>query len=213
MQRVIDVTVSLTFLLLLSPVLIAVALAVAIDSAGPVFYCASRCGKGGKLFRMWKFRTMITGADRSGAITGRNDFRITPMGSLLRRTKLDELPQFLNVLLGDMTLVGPRPESPDIVAVYTPWQRQVLRVKPGVTGRVQLESREESDSIPEGVDPRQHYLDHLMVPKLEMDLAYIKVRTPWSDICILGETALYVLRCLSGKLVRCYPAKVRQAAS
>jgi lipopolysaccharide/colanic/teichoic acid biosynthesis glycosyltransferase len=213
MQRIIDVTVSLTLLLLFSPILIAVALAVWIDSPGPVFYRASRCGKGGRLFRMWKFRTMITGADRSGAITGRNDSRITRMGSLLRRTKLDELPQFLNVLVGDMTLVGPRPESPDIVAIYTPWQRQVVAVKPGVTGRVQLESREESDSIPEGADPRQYYLDHLMQPKLEMDLAYLKVRTSWSDARILGETTLYVLRCLSGKLLGSNPATARQAAS
>jgi lipopolysaccharide/colanic/teichoic acid biosynthesis glycosyltransferase len=213
MRRIIDVSFSLTVLLLLSPVLVAIALAVVMDSHGPVLYPARRSGKGGKEFRMWKFRTMVTGADRAGAITGRNDARITRVGRLLRSTKLDELPQFLNVLFGDMTLVGPRPESPEIVALYTPAQRAVLEVKPGVTGRVQLEAREESDSIPEGVQPQQYYLEHLMAPKLSMDLDYLRIRTPLSDAKILSETAAYVLRCLAGRKRPPYPERIHEATN
>ena len=204
---------SLTVLLLLSPLLTAIALAVAIDSPGPALYAARRSGKRGKVFRMWKFRTMIAGADRAGVITGRNDARITRVGRLLRGWKLDELPQFLNVFLGDMTLVGPRPESPEIVALYTPAQRAVLEVKPGVTGRVQLESGEESDSIPDGVEPQQYYLEHLMVPKLRMDLAYLEVRTLFSDFRILGETAVYVLRCLFGRKHQANSEVMHEAAN
>jgi len=213
MRRIIDVLFSLTVLLLLSPALAAIALAVVIDSRGPVLYRARRCGLGGKVFRMWKFRTMIMDADRAGPITSRNDARITRAGRLLRSTKLDELPQFLNVLFGDMTLVGPRPETPEIVALYTPIQRAVLEVKPGVTGRVQLDAGEESDSIPEGVQPQQYYLEHLLAPKLSMDLAYLKVRTAWSDVRILNETAAYVLRCLAGRKRPPYPESIHEATN
>jgi len=213
MRRMNDILFSLIVLLLLSPILIGLALAVAIDSPGMALYPAPRCGKGGKVFRMWKFRTMVTGAHRAGAITGKADRRITRIGRLLRRTKLDELPQFLNVLFGDMTLVGPRPESPDIVALYTPAQRAVLEGKPGVTGRVQLKAREESDSIPEGVDPQQYYVNYLMAPKLRADLEYLQIRTPVSDARLLIETALYVLRCMTGTHRRPHPAKLRQAAN
>ena len=213
MQRIVDLIFSIVFLLLLSPLFAAVALAVAVDSPGAVLYRARRCGKGGKIFRMWKFRTMVSGADRAGAITGRNDARITRVGRLLRSTKLDELPQFLNVLLGDMTLVGPRPEAPEIVALYTPEQQAVLTVKPGVTGRVQLEAGEESDSIPVGVDPQKYYLEHLMKPKLRMDMEYLAVRTPLSDAQILGETAAYVLRCLFARKRRLSQEVIHEAAN
>jgi lipopolysaccharide/colanic/teichoic acid biosynthesis glycosyltransferase len=205
MRRLVDILFSAAVLVLLSPILAAIALAVAIDSPGPVLYGARRCGRDGRIFRMWKFRTMRTGADRAGLITGRNDSRVTQSGRLLRRTKLDELPQFLNVLLGHMTLIGPRPESPEIVALYTPAQRAVLRVKPGVTGVVQLEAGEESDSIPDGVKPQQYYVEHLMAPKLRMDLDYLRLRTPLSDTWILARTAAYVLRCAAGRKPRLYP--------
>jgi len=145
---------------------------------------------------------MANGAAKLGSITGRKDPRITKVGSVLRRTKLDELPQFLNVLAGDMTLVGPRPESPDIVELYTPAQRAVLAVKPGVTGRVQLDSGEEADKIPENVNARDYYVEHLMNAKILADLDYLQVRTVASDARILFETAQYVLRCLTAQIVR-----------
>jgi lipopolysaccharide/colanic/teichoic acid biosynthesis glycosyltransferase len=129
-----------------------------------------------------------------GPITGRNDSRITRVGRYLRKTKLDELPQFVNVLFGDMTLVGPRPESPEIVALYTSSHRAVLRVKPGITGRVQLDSRDESQSIPHGIDAREYYLQHLMQRKLDEDLDYLKARTPMTDARIVFQTATFVVR-------------------
>lgn len=186
-------------LALISPLLALVALAVVIDSPGNPFYRGWRAGKAGRNFRMWKFRTMVAGAAKMGPITGKNDARVTRIGRFLRKTKLDELPQFINVLTGEMTLVGPRPEAPEIVALYTPSQRAVLAVKPGVTGRVQLESGEESESIPEGADPHEYYLQHLMERKLRLDLDYLSVRTPQSDARIVLSTATYVLRCFVGR--------------
>jgi lipopolysaccharide/colanic/teichoic acid biosynthesis glycosyltransferase len=194
MRRAVDVVVASIALVVTSPLLLITALAVVIDSPGGPLYGGWRAGKGGRKFRMWKFRTMVSRAASGGPITGRNDPRITRVGRLLRKTKLDELPQFINVLLGDMTLVGPRPEDPGIVERYTPEQRAVLAVKPGVTGRVQLDSGEESESIPEGIDPHQYYLEHLMEPKLRQDLDYLSVRTPLTDARIVFATAALMLR-------------------
>ena len=148
---------------------------------------------------MWKFRSMANAVGKGAPITGRNDPRITRVGRLLRKTKLDELPQFINVLTGDMTLVGPRPEAPEIVARYTPEQRAVLAVKPGVTGRVQLEVGEESESIPPEVDAHEYYVEHLMERKLRRDLDYLSVRTPLSDARIVFETAALVFRAFAGR--------------
>jgi lipopolysaccharide/colanic/teichoic acid biosynthesis glycosyltransferase len=187
MRRCSDVAVSAAALILLMPVLAAIAMWIAIDSPGNPFYRAWRVGKNGRKFRMWKFRSM-TRAGGPG-ITRRDDARITRSGAILRRTKLDELPQFWNVLMGDMTLVGPRPESPEFVALYTQRQREVLRVKPGVTGPAQLASGDESDWIPEGVRPDRYYIAHMMAPKIEMDLAYLETHTAWSDARVVFETA------------------------
>jgi lipopolysaccharide/colanic/teichoic acid biosynthesis glycosyltransferase len=194
-RRAADVAVSLVALVVLSPLLAAAALAIVIESPGSPFYRAPRVGQGGRLFRMWKLRSMIVGASRVGpAITGGEDPRITRVGRLLRKTKIDELPQFVNVLAGDMTLVGPRPESPDIVALYTPAQRSVLEVKPGATGRVQLESGEESESIPRGVDAGRFYVENLMDRKIQSDLEYLRTRTVATDAKVILETTAYVLR-------------------
>ena len=195
MRRTIDILVSLALLIAAAPVLLMVAAAVFVESPGNPFYGGWRAGKNGSRFRMWKFRTMIKNAARMGTcITGKNDPRITRVGNLLRKTKLDEFPQFINVLLGDMTLVGPRPESPGIVELYTPVQRTVLEVKPGVTGRVQLDSGEESENLPGGVDAHEYYVNHLMHEKLQRDLDYLRRRTPLSDARIVVETATYVVR-------------------
>ena len=195
MRRTIDILVALLFLMAASPILLLVAAAVFLESPGNPFYGGWRVGRDGVRFRMWKFRTMVKNAAQMGAsITGRNDPRITRVGNLLRRTKLDEFPQFANVLLGDMTLVGPRPESPDIVELYTPGQRAVLAVKPGVTGRVQLDSGEESEHLPDGAEAREYYVNHLMHDKLRRDLEYLRRRTPLSDAGIVIETAAYVFR-------------------
>jgi lipopolysaccharide/colanic/teichoic acid biosynthesis glycosyltransferase len=194
MRRFVDILVALISLAALSPLLVAVMLAVCISSPGNPFYGGWRAGKGGRNFRMWKFRTMIGGAAKMGPITGKNDPRVTPLGRILRKTKLDELPQFFNLLLGDMTLVGPRPESPEIVALYTPCQRVVLAVKPGVTGRVQLDSDDESETIPEGLKAYDYYLTHLMDRKLRMDLDYLRGRTVLTDVKIVLATAGLMFR-------------------
>jgi lipopolysaccharide/colanic/teichoic acid biosynthesis glycosyltransferase len=151
---------------------------------------------------MWKFRTMERGSASLGTITGGHDRRITRIGRLLRRTKLDELPQFVNVLLGDMTVVGPRPEEPAIVALYTAAQRRVLEVKPGITGPVQLESGCEEDAIPEGVPADQYYIENLMERKLRRDREYLETRTAWTDIQVVLATAGFVLRSLIGRPIR-----------
>lgn len=201
MRRIMDCIVALLVLLIASPLLIVVALAIVIDSPGNPFYRAIRAGQHGRLFRMWKFRTMVPRAAQLGpAITGGRDPRVTRMGALLRRTKIDELPQFFNVLLGDMSLVGPRPESPEIVAKYTPEQARVLAAKPGVTGQVQLTSGEESDSIPQGVDAEEYYIRHLMDGKVRRDIEYLNTRTAGSDARIVFSTAFYVMRALAAPL-------------
>ena len=196
MRRIVDVLVAMVALIFLSPILLAIMLAVMIDSPGEPFYHASRIGKDGQPFKMWKFRTMINGAAAMGSITGRNDSRVTRVGRLLRKTKLDELPQFINVLLGQMTLVGPRPESPDVVALYTSSQRAVLAVKPAITGRGQLAAGDEAQSIPEGVKADEYYVRYLLDQKIRLDLEYLKIRTPLSDARIVLDTAAVVLRSL-----------------
>ncbi len=199
MRRALDIVVAAMALAVLSPLLLITALAVVVDSPGSPFFRGRRVGKDGRVFRMWKFRSMSNGAAKGAAITGRNDPRITRVGRVLRKTKLDELPQFINVLTGQMTLVGPRPEAPEVVALYTPEQRAVLTVKPGVTGRGQIEAGEESELIPAGVDPQEYYIEHLMEQKVRRDIDYLGVRTPLSDVRIVIETATFVLRAFVGK--------------
>ena len=196
MRRTIDILVAAVVLGLLAPLMVLVALAVVLDSRGNPFYLAERCGLQSRRFRMWKFRTMAANAGSAGsAITGNRDPRITRLGRILRVSKIDELPQFVNVLLGDMTLVGPRPEAPSIVALYSPEQRRVLEVKPGITGRVQL-SAEESEMIPAGAEPEEYYVTHLMPNKLRSDLEYLATRSPWSDVRIVFDTLGFVFRAL-----------------
>jgi lipopolysaccharide/colanic/teichoic acid biosynthesis glycosyltransferase len=201
MRSFIESVVALIALVILSPLLLIVSLAIALGSPGSPFYLAPRIGKGGKPFRMLKFRTMIRGAaSRGPSITGRNDPRITRLGAILRMTKLDELPQFFNVLTGDMSLVGPRPEAPDMVALYTAEQRSVLSVKPGITGPSQLASGEESESIPENVKADEYYARHIMESKLQFDLDYIDQRSVLNDMRILFKTALYILQCCGRRI-------------
>jgi lipopolysaccharide/colanic/teichoic acid biosynthesis glycosyltransferase len=195
MRRIIDIAVSAIALLLLAPFLALLAVAIRIDSRGNPFYLARRVGANGAIFRMWKLRTMVDGASTLGpAITHRQDPRITHLGRTLRRTKLDELPQLVNVLLGDMTLVGPRPEAPEIVAAYDETQRKVLSVKPGITGCAQLRAGEEEERIPDSEGAEEHYVRHIMDRKIRQDLDYLRCRTFWTDAAVLVATARLVLR-------------------
>ena len=184
-----DRTAAFLGFLLLSPFFLIVALLIKIESRGPVFYRGKRVGKGGKEFLVYKFRSMITTSIERD-ITIRGDPRITRVGRFLRKTKIDELPQLINVLRGEMSLVGPRPESPRYVKHYTEEERKVLTVKPGITGLVQLSYRDEEFWLP-GRDSERFYLTKVLPKKLEIDLRYIKNRSFGSDLKILIRTLFF----------------------
>ncbi len=193
-RRAIDLFGAGLGIVLLSPLWALVAVTIKLDSPGPVFYRARRVGKDGKLFRLYKFRTMVTDADKYGpAITAAGDPRITRVGRLLRRTKIDELPQLLNVLKGEMSLVGPRPEDPRYVALYTEEQREILRVRPGITSAASLTYRHE-ELLLQGEDWERVYQTEIMPAKLAIDLEYLRHRTLWSDLVLIAKTILSMLR-------------------
>jgi lipopolysaccharide/colanic/teichoic acid biosynthesis glycosyltransferase len=194
-RRAIDMSIAALALICLSPLLLIIAAAVVIESPGNPLYRGHRIGRGGRRFRMWKFRTMVPDADKLGpSITGSQDPRITRVGRFLRKTKLDELPQFVNVLFGHMNLVGPRPEAPDIVALYTARQKAVLAVRPGITGPSQLRYSGEADGIPAHAAADQYYVNNILEEKLDRDLEYVRTRSAASDARIVLQTAGLVLR-------------------
>jgi lipopolysaccharide/colanic/teichoic acid biosynthesis glycosyltransferase len=197
-RRAVDVIVGLVALVGLAPVLVAISIAVVVDSPGGPLYGGVRVGKDRRPFRMWKFRTMVAGADRIGpGITGTRDPRITRLGAALRRTKLDELPQFFNLLRGELTLVGPRAEVPSIVDLYTQDQLRTLAVIPGITGPGQLHyTTDQQEEIPEDASPDEYYVRHLLGPKLEIDLAYLRERNAWTDARVVLRTVGVVLSAL-----------------
>ena len=191
-KRALDLVLGSVALILCLPVIALVAVAVAVDSTGPVIYGAKRIGRGGKPFTMWKFRSMARGADRLGpAVTGAYDFRITRVGAFLRRTKLDELPQLVNVLAGQMSLVGPRPEAPTYVERWTGAERAILNVRPGITGPTQITYIDEEEHL-EG-DPDAGYVGELMHAKLAIDLDYVRRFSLRRDLAILWRTFLGIL--------------------
>jgi len=187
-MRLLDLSVSLLGLIVLGPVMLAVALAVKCTSRGPVLYRARRVGKDGRLFTLYKFRSMVVGADRGSKVTGSGDGRVTPVGRFLRRTKLDELPQLFNTLVGDMSLVGPRPEDPDYVTLYSTEQLRVLRVKPGITSAATVRHRHEEQLLI-GPDWEETYRRDILPEKLRMELDYLSRRTLSKDLIVLAQTA------------------------
>jgi lipopolysaccharide/colanic/teichoic acid biosynthesis glycosyltransferase len=194
MQRVFDFTISLILTIVLLPLMAIIALIVMLQDGGSVFYAAPRVGKEGKLFRVLKFRTMVPDAEKLGpGITASGDPRVTRFGKFLRKTKLDELPQFMNVLKGDMGLVGPRPEDPCYVAAYTEEQRKLLSVRPGITSPASLEYRDEELQLA-GDGWEERYLREILPSKLSMEAAYQQKRTLLTDIGILLKTAGLVLK-------------------
>jgi FlaA1/EpsC-like NDP-sugar epimerase/lipopolysaccharide/colanic/teichoic acid biosynthesis glycosyltransferase len=188
LKRTFDITMAALGLVLLSPVILVVAFAVKRGDGGPVFYRALRVGRGGRPFILYKFRTMRVGADREGpGITAIGDSRITPIGSVLRGTKLDELPQLINVLRGEMSLVGPRPEDPRYVALYSTAQRRVLDERPGMTSAASLGYHREQHILA-GPLWEEAYVQEVMPAKLAIDLQYLARRTIWSDIGLIVRT-------------------------
>jgi lipopolysaccharide/colanic/teichoic acid biosynthesis glycosyltransferase len=195
MRRIVDIAASLAVLTTLAPLLILVGVAVMVESRGGPFYLAPRVGRGGRPFRMWKFRTMRQRSGEQGpAITSKGDPRVTRLGRLLRGTKIDELPQFVKVLLGDMTIVGPRPEAPEFVKLYDENQMEILGYLPGVTGPVQLMSFNESDSIEPGATGEREYASRIMGAKIQADLKYLQSRSAATDARIVGATVARVAR-------------------
>lgn len=193
-RRAIDLVVAVAGLAVLSPVLAVVALWVKATSPGPVLHRAERVGQGGRSFTLYKFRSMRADAAASGpGITSRGDPRVTGVGRFLRAWKLDELPQLLNVLRGDMSLVGPRPEDPRYVALYTPDQRRVLGARPGVTSPASLAYRHE-EALLAGDDWEKAYVGRIMPDKLRMDLNYLERRTLGSDVGVLWKTFIALFK-------------------
>lgn len=192
MKRLLDVVLASAALLLLSPLFLVVAVLIRLESPGPVFYAGVRCGRGRRPFRFYKFRTMVTGADRLGStiLTAVDDPRVTRLGHVLRRCKIDELPQLLNVLRGDMSLVGPRPEVFDVVNHYhvDQWDR-VLSVRPGITCLLQIDVYPDFSAALEGVaDPIGYYVEHQLPYKLKRDLEYVERHSLWLDLAIIART-------------------------
>jgi lipopolysaccharide/colanic/teichoic acid biosynthesis glycosyltransferase len=186
-RRAGDVALSVAGLALLSPLLLAVAVCVRCSSPGPVLFSQERVGKDGRRFRILKFRSMKLGS-QGPSVTSVDDGRVTGVGRRLRAWKVDELPQLFNVLRGDMSFIGPRPEVPGYVERYTDAEREVLSVRPGMTGVCQLAYRHEERLLQGCADPEEVYLTHIMPAKLALDLHYIRHRTLWSDLGILFRT-------------------------
>lgn len=193
-KRTFDIVVALIALIALSPLLLILSLAVGMTSGLPVLFCQRRIGQGGRPFMILKFRSMVVDADRAGlSITAAGDSRITPIGRIMRKLKLDELPQLWNVLRGDMSLVGPRPEVPRYVAKYSPDQRRVLALKPGITDLATIEFRNEEALLRAAEDTESYYMEHCLPRKIELNLTYAARASFWSDIVIIARTLFSVL--------------------
>jgi lipopolysaccharide/colanic/teichoic acid biosynthesis glycosyltransferase len=193
--RAFDLVAASVGLLLLAPVFLVVAVLIRRSSPGPVFFRQERVGRQGRPFHIYKFRTMRPDAERvGGQLTVGDDPRITPIGRALRRYKLDELPQLINVVLGDMALVGPRPEVPRYVALYDDRQRRVLDVRPGITDPASIAYREENALLAAAADPEATYVREVMPTKLEMNLAYLERRSLATDVGIILDTLAKLLR-------------------
>ncbi len=189
-KRAFDIVASLLGLIALSPLLVIIGIAIKLNSPGPVVYRATRVGRDARHFKLYKFRTMVVHADAIGpGITGAGDNRVTPVGRILRRTKLDELPQLINVLRGEMSLVGPRPEDPRYVAYYTDEQRKILNVRPGITSPASIAYRHETELLT-GDDWETRYIEEVLPAKLAVDLAYARNPSVWQDVLVILRTFL-----------------------
>lgn len=189
MKRLFDIVCSFFGLVILSPLFIFLSLWVGLSSRGGVFYKQQRVGLNGRDFTLYKFRSMATGSDKKGLLTvGGKDSRITKAGYFIRKYKLDELPQLFNVLKGDMSFVGPRPEVRKYVDMYSEKQRRVLSVRPGITDIASMKYRNENDLLAKAENPEQYYIDVIMPDKLALNLNYIDTRNFFRDIKLIFRT-------------------------
>ena len=195
MKRTFDLIASSLGLLLLSPLFLMLAIWIKIDSEGPVFYRQVRVGKGNRDFRLFKFRSMRVGSDRKGLITvGGRDPRVTRSGYYIRKYKLDELPQLINVFTGDMSLVGPRPEVRKYVDLYTPEQVHVLDVRPGITDPASIRYRNENELLAQVEDPDRYYVEVIMQDKLQLNLEYVEKQSFRFDLQLIFKTFSEIIR-------------------
>ena len=195
MKRLMDVVFSFFILMGFLPMGCLLSLAILLESKGGVFYRQERIGKNGKPFFLLKFRSMRPLSDQAGKLTiGTNDPRITRVGAIIRKYKLDEFPQFINVFLGDMSIVGPRPEVSEYVKLYTPAQQKVLGYKPGVTDVASIAYFEENRLLAASEDPHRTYVEEIMPEKLRLNLDYQQKANVLTDIGVIIRTALRILK-------------------
>ena len=201
MKRLFDIVASGCGLLVLSPLLIIVAIWIKLDSKGPVFFRQVRVGRYGKDFRIFKFRSMRVGSDKGSQITvGGHDSRITRSGYFIRKTKIDELPQLINVFVGDMSLVGPRPEVRHYVDMWTPEQMHVLDVRPGITDPASIRYRNENELLEKAADPEKEYVEVIMQDKIKLYLEYVAavsgggLKAFWYDIKLILQTFYTIVK-------------------
>ena len=194
-KRGFDIVSSLIGIILLLPFLLILWICIQLESSGGGFYRQVRVGKNGIDFRLWKFRTMQTGSDKKGLLTiGGRDSRVTRIGYYLRKYKLDELPQLINVLVGDMSIVGPRPEVRKYVNLYTTDQRKVLSVKPGITDYASIEYSNENELLSQSGNPEKTYIEEVLPAKLELNMKYINTMNMGIDIQIILSTIKKIWR-------------------
>ena len=194
LKRLCDIVAATVGLCLLVPVFIVIAGVVKCSDGGPVFFRQRRIGRNAQPFAIWKFRTMVVQAERQGGqITVGVDARVTPVGHWLRKSKLDEFPQLLNVLRGEMSLVGPRPEVPKYVALYSQDQRRVLELKPGITDPSSIKYRDESSILAACGDPERAYVEVIMPDKIRLNLEYAESANLFSDAWMIARTLLRIV--------------------
>lgn len=194
LKRWFDISLALWGILILLPFLVLISLLVLVTSPGGVFYVQTRVGRNGRDFRMFKFRTMRPGSDKSGLLTVGNDSRITGIGKFLRVTKMDELPQLFNVLAGSMSFVGPRPEVRKYVEMYSEQQRRVLTVRPGITDYASIEYFDENRLLGEAADAEKTYIEEVMPAKLELNMKYIEKMGVLTDLGVIFKTVFRIFR-------------------
>jgi len=189
MKRLFDFIISLVGVIVLSPVLILAALLIKITSGDPIFYKQDRVGRDGKIFKLLKFRTMVADADQIGtSVTTKNDPRITPVGKFLRRFKLDEIPQLINVLIGDMSFVGPRPDVPGFADKLKGADRIILNVRPGITGPATLKYRNEEELLAKQKDPDKYNAEVIYPDKVLLNREYVENYSFWKDMGYIFKT-------------------------
>ena len=189
MKRLFDIILSSLGLLILSPIFAIVAIWIKLDSSGPIFYRQVRVGRYNQDFRIYKFRSMRVGSDKGSLVTiGGRDPRITTSGYFIRKFKIDELPQLINVLIGDMSLVGPRPEVRHYVNYWTPEQMHVLDVRPGITDPASIKFRNENELLEKAEDPEKYYIEVIMQEKIRLYLEYVNQHNLFYDLKIIFQT-------------------------